>query len=34
LATTVLNPFVIVAAVIVVLAVSGRSLKIVGGFSK
>jgi len=34
LADTVLNPFVIIAAVIVVLAISGRSLKNVGGFSK
>jgi hypothetical protein len=34
LADTVLNPFVIIAAVIIVLALSGRSLKNVGGFSK
>ena len=34
LTDTVLNPFVIIAAVIIVLAVSGRSLKSVGGFSK
>lgn len=34
LTNTVLNPFVIVAAVIIVLAVSGRSLKNIGGFSK